>query len=100
MPLIPPAYHHWIPAIIRLTIKSVAVFIAWQLQIVISAVQSALRGGRLAARKTLAYCDRHGYLRDPNPSPTLSPTPAPRPSPSPQALALALALNPRPRPQP
>ena len=39
VPLIPPAYHHWIPAIIRLTIKSVAVFIAWQLQIVISAVQ-------------------------------------------------------------
>ena len=45
-----------------MTIKSAAVFIAWQLQIVISAVQSALRGGRLAARKTLAYCDRHGYL--------------------------------------
>merc|ERR1740130_677127 len=63
VPLIPPAYHHWIPTIIRVTIKSVAVFIAWQLQIIISAVQSAIRGGRLAARKTLSYCDRHGYIQ-------------------------------------
>ena len=57
-----PADHHWIPTIIRVTIKSAAVFIAWQLQIIISAVQSAIRGGRLAARKTLSYCDRHGYI--------------------------------------
>ena len=28
----------------------------------IAAVQSALRGGRLAARKTLSYASRHGYL--------------------------------------
>jgi len=66
VPLIPPAYHHWIPSIIRASIKSVAVFIAWQLQIVISAVQSAIRGGRLAARKTLSYCDRHGHIHVPD----------------------------------
>ena len=61
--VMPPRYHHWIPALQRTASKMVAVAIAWQLQVVISAVQSAVRGGCLAARKLLAYGAKHGLIQ-------------------------------------
>jgi len=60
--LLPPKYHHWIPAIVRTMLRATAVCIAWQLQVVLSAVQSALRGGTLAARKLIAYGNKHGLF--------------------------------------
>jgi len=53
--LIPPKYHHWIPTIIRNVVRAGAVSIAWRLQVVNSAIQSAMRGGLLFARSMLRW---------------------------------------------
>lgn len=43
----PEAYHKWITVILSYTCKAIAVTLAWAMQKVISAVQSALRGGNM-----------------------------------------------------
>ena len=39
-----PALAHWLPVIVSTMAKMLAVALAWQLQVMISSVQSALRG--------------------------------------------------------
>ena len=58
-----PALAHWLPVIVSTMAKMLAVALAWQLQVMISSVQSALRGGLLARRKTLAYLNRTGRVK-------------------------------------
>eukprot|EP00310_Coccolithus_braarudii_P020072 CAMPEP_0183345474 /NCGR_PEP_ID=MMETSP0164_2-20130417/10886_1 /TAXON_ID=221442 /ORGANISM="Coccolithus pelagicus ssp braarudi, Strain PLY182g" /LENGTH=323 /DNA_ID=CAMNT_0025516615 /DNA_START=15 /DNA_END=983 /DNA_ORIENTATION=- len=59
--VVPPKYHHWIPTIIKNVIKAVAVSIAWRMQVITSAAQSALRGGLMCARALLAWSLKKGY---------------------------------------
>lgn len=48
--LIPPKYHHWIPVIVKNAVRAGAVSLAWRLQVINSAMQSAMRGGLIFAR--------------------------------------------------
>lgn len=59
--LTPQEYHRWIIVGIKLVVKSVACSLAWLLQTVISAVQSASRGGLIIARAALRLANKHGY---------------------------------------
>jgi len=61
--LLPPKYHHWIPALIKNFVRGVAVSIAWRLQVVQSAVQSALRGGLMFARSLMKWANSKGYIQ-------------------------------------
>lgn len=61
-PLVPADLRHWLPTSIRAAMKAVAVFVAWQVQVMVSAVQSALRGGLLFSRAALAYARKNGHL--------------------------------------
>mmetsp|Transcript_6172 Transcript_6172/g.16340 ORF Transcript_6172/g.16340 Transcript_6172/m.16340 type:complete len:135 (+) Transcript_6172:84-488(+) len=60
--LLPPELHHWLPTAVRTCCKMVAVALAWYLQVIISAVQSAIKGGLIFARKSLALAQAHGYI--------------------------------------
>jgi cobalamin biosynthesis protein CobD/CbiB len=53
--VIPPKYHHWIPVMIKNSVRFGAISIAWRLQVVNSAIQSALRGGLLFSRSLLRW---------------------------------------------
>jgi len=46
----PPEYHKWIPTLITWLCKLVAIAVAWQVQRIISAFHSAVRGGLMSAR--------------------------------------------------
>mmetsp|Transcript_2081 Transcript_2081/g.4724 ORF Transcript_2081/g.4724 Transcript_2081/m.4724 type:complete len:374 (+) Transcript_2081:56-1177(+) len=45
--LMPKEYHKWIPQIINLTMKGIAVHLAWKLQMIVSACQSGILGASL-----------------------------------------------------
>jgi len=60
--LLPPKYHHWIPAIIKNTVRALAVSLAWRLQVMQSAMQSALRGGLLFARALLRWANQKKFV--------------------------------------
>jgi hypothetical protein len=57
-----PQVRHWVPAALTTLLKVLAVAIAWRLQVVSSAAQSALRGGLLFARGVLAYANTKGWV--------------------------------------
>lgn len=52
---VPEAYHKWLPSAIGVVCKSIAVTIAWTIQKVISAVQSAVKGGLMFSRHGIKY---------------------------------------------
>ena len=56
--LVPKEYHRWLPVLVRTLTKSVAVAVAWYLQVVISAVQSAMRGGLMCSRALLKFANK------------------------------------------
>ncbi|KAL1527995.1 hypothetical protein AB1Y20_009366 [Prymnesium parvum] len=60
--LIPPKYHHWIPTIIKNFIRAIAVSLAWKLQVINSAIQSALRGGLMFARYLMKWANEKQYI--------------------------------------
>ncbi len=60
---IPKDYHQWIAPAINLLCKCVAVSIAWFIQIIISSVQTAIRGGLLFSRRTLHFLNDKGYIQ-------------------------------------
>uniref|UniRef100_A0A6T0ADN1 Uncharacterized protein n=1 Tax=Chrysotila carterae TaxID=13221 RepID=A0A6T0ADN1_CHRCT len=60
--VVPPKYHHWVPTLLRSAVKALALSIAWKLQVVNSAAQSALRGGLMCTRALLRYACAHGYF--------------------------------------
>uniref|UniRef100_A0A7S3AXW1 Uncharacterized protein n=1 Tax=Haptolina ericina TaxID=156174 RepID=A0A7S3AXW1_9EUKA len=60
--VVPADLHHWLPTLLRTACKMVAVALSWYLQVLISAVQSSIRGGLLFARKSLHWANEHGYI--------------------------------------
>ena len=60
--LVPAEYHHWIPMMIRTATRALAVSIAWRLQVAVSAVHLAMRGGLLFTTSLLRYIRSRRYL--------------------------------------
>lgn len=68
--VVPPEFHHWLPVAVRTLAKAVAISFAWYMQVVIAAVQSALRGGLICSRAALRWAHARGlvepkYAEDP-----------------------------------
>lgn len=61
--VLPAEYERWAEPVIRYTIRSIAVSIAWTLQRVISAFHSALAGGVMATRNIIEYLNIMGHLQ-------------------------------------
>ena len=61
----PPTYHciHGTEPLVKYSIKSVAVSIAWFIQRVVSAFHSAIRGSHMFANNVLEYLTIMGYLQ-------------------------------------
>jgi len=60
--LTPPEYRHWIPAAVKLAVRTAAVSLAWRLQTVVSAVHLAMRGGLLFSRSLLRWARKRGLV--------------------------------------
>lgn len=60
--ILPKQYHQWISPVINALCKAVAISIAWFIQRILSAVQSAIRGGLLFSRRMLCHLNDIGYL--------------------------------------
>ena len=60
--LVPEDYHKWILPGINYAVKFIAVTVAWTIQSVISAFYSAFRGGAIAAKGTLTYLNKYGFI--------------------------------------
>lgn len=60
--VLPKPYHHWIPLVIKLSARALGVALAWRVQVVVSALHLALRGGLLCSRSLLRYAHSKGRL--------------------------------------
>lgn len=60
--VVPTDYHRWLPVWVRTVNKSIAVAFAWYLQVIISAFQSALRGGVMCSRALLRWANKRGFV--------------------------------------
>lgn len=60
--VLPSKYHQWIAPGINFVCKAVAITIAWMIQRVISAVESAIRGGLLFSRRILKCLNKRGII--------------------------------------
>eukprot|EP01062_Namystynia_karyoxenos_P055808 TRINITY_DN46842_c0_g1_i1.p1 TRINITY_DN46842_c0_g1~~TRINITY_DN46842_c0_g1_i1.p1 ORF type:complete len:406 (+),score=154.06 TRINITY_DN46842_c0_g1_i1:91-1218(+) len=60
--MLPPKYQQWGPTLVNWVCRIIAISIAWNLQRMLSAVQSALRGGLLCSRRALAFARRRGWV--------------------------------------
>mmetsp|Transcript_37058 Transcript_37058/g.44800 ORF Transcript_37058/g.44800 Transcript_37058/m.44800 type:complete len:351 (-) Transcript_37058:231-1283(-) len=56
-------YHKWIPSVVGYVCKFIAISIVWWLQRVISAFHSAIKGGLMCARHTIAFSNSKGYTK-------------------------------------
>lgn len=56
-----PEYNRWVVVGVDLAIKAIACSLAWILQTIISAVQSASKGGQIVAHAALRLSNKHGY---------------------------------------
>jgi hypothetical protein len=61
-PLMPMEVRHWVPTLLKILSKALAVAVVWRLQQVSSALQSAVRGGFLVTRGLLAWANAQGLL--------------------------------------
>jgi len=59
--VVPKPYHHWIPLLIKSTARAIGVALAWRIQVVLSAVHLAMRGGLLFSRSMMRWA-RHRRL--------------------------------------
>lgn len=48
--VLPKPYHHWIPLLVQTAARAIGVALAWRVQVLVSAVHLALRGGLLFSR--------------------------------------------------
>jgi len=60
--LVPAEYKHWLPLLVQSAAKAVGVSLAWRLQVMVSAVHLALRGGLLFSRGLLRYAKKKDWL--------------------------------------
>lgn len=58
----PEEYKHWVPWGIRWGCKSIAVYIAWWVQRIISAFHSAIRGGLLCGKELVNFANEKGWI--------------------------------------
>ena len=58
--VVPKPYHHWLPLLVKSSAKAIGVGLAWRLQVVVSAVHLAMRGGLLFSRSMMAYARGRG----------------------------------------
>lgn len=58
----PPDYRRWISPAINIACKSLAMYAAWKIQFVLSAVQSAINGGHIVSQNLLPWLRELGYL--------------------------------------
>jgi len=61
--VLPADYKRWAEPVIKYSIRSFAVSVAWTLQRVISAFHSALAGGVMATRNIIEYLNIMGHLK-------------------------------------
>lgn len=61
--LVPEEYAQWVPWAIKSGCKALAIYIAWWVQRVISAVFSAVRGGNMAGKEFVNFAFEKGYLK-------------------------------------
>jgi len=59
-PLVDRELRHWVPAALQTATKGFFVALAWMLQTVVSAVQSAMRGGLMFSRGVLNHLNKQG----------------------------------------
>jgi len=60
-PAVPKEFRHWLPTIVTTATKGCVLFLAWYLQTLVSAFQSAMRGGLLFSRGLLAHLNDTGH---------------------------------------
>lgn len=61
VPFIGAEFVHWMPTLIKAWTKGIFVYLAWKLQEVVSAVQSAMRGGLMFSRGLLGFLNKNGF---------------------------------------
>lgn len=59
-PLTAHDFVHWLPTVLTGATKAIFVYLAWKAQEVVSAVQSALRGGLMFSRGLLSHLNKRG----------------------------------------
>ena len=57
------SYHHWIPLLVKSSARAIGVALAWRLQVIVSAVHLALRGGLFFSRGIMRWAASRGYLQ-------------------------------------
>jgi hypothetical protein len=60
-PAVPVEFRHWLPTLVSTATKACVLFLAWYLQTIVSAFQSAMRGGLLFSRGLLAHLNDTGH---------------------------------------
>ena len=60
---IPPEYKKWALPLVTYIVKSFAIYLAWTLQRIMSAIHSALRGGNMCSDNILDYLTTMGYMK-------------------------------------
>ena len=64
--LTPAEFHRWLPVAIRTLMKLIIISFAWYMQVVISALQSAMRGGLMCSKAMLRWAKTHGLVEHPH----------------------------------
>jgi hypothetical protein len=60
--VLPQQYYKWINTIVGYSIKSIGITIAWTIQSIQSAFQSAIKGGLIFSESILQYATLKGYI--------------------------------------
>ena len=60
-PFVERSYVHWLPVGISSVTRGIFIWLAWKMQEVVSAAQSAMRGGLLCSRGVLNHLNKRGY---------------------------------------
>jgi len=60
--MVPEEYKQWVPWCVKWGCKSIAVYIAWWIQRIISAFHSAIRGGLMCGKELVNYAHERGWI--------------------------------------
>eukprot|EP01065_Artemidia_motanka_P049497 TRINITY_DN8222_c0_g2_i1.p1 TRINITY_DN8222_c0_g2~~TRINITY_DN8222_c0_g2_i1.p1 ORF type:complete len:359 (+),score=96.87 TRINITY_DN8222_c0_g2_i1:88-1164(+) len=61
--MLPANQRQWAPTLLKWSCHFVAISLAWQVQKIIAAVQSALRGGLMFSHRSMKFARAHGYCK-------------------------------------
>jgi len=62
-PLAAPEFRLWLPTALSTAIKALFVMLAWRVQTIVSAAQSAMRGGLMVTRGLLKFANGKGWIQ-------------------------------------